>query len=85
MTTAWEIKAYSDGQEILKEVGPMGRFLFAVEERPGLGIDADTIRATLVAAPRLRQALELCVARDLSLKNNVMVMEALAAAGSDIA
>lgn len=55
---AWEIKRYSDGTEILKEVGPMGRFLFSVEERPGLGIDAAGIRSTMVAAPDMLAALK---------------------------
>lgn len=76
----WEIGSYSDGQEILKEVGPMGRFLFDINERPGLGIDAARIRATMVAAPELLMALELCVIRDPSLKANAMVMDAIAKA-----
>lgn len=56
MTQAWEIAAYTGGREVLREVGPMGRFLFDIEERPGLGIDAPRIRATMTSAPKLLKA-----------------------------
>lgn len=53
----WEIKRYDNCPEILKEAGPRGRFLFTIEERPGLGPEAARIRTTLTAAPDLLAAL----------------------------
>ena len=55
---AWEIKRYSDGTEVLKEIGPMGRLLFTIEERPGLGIDAMAIRSMFTASPVMLAALK---------------------------
>ncbi|RWP29507.1 hypothetical protein [Mesorhizobium sp.] len=58
MSKQWEIGQFSQGKEVLKEVGPMGRFLFGLTEYPGLGIDAEPIRATLTAAPEMLAALK---------------------------
>lgn len=53
-----EFSTYSDGTEVLKEAGPMGRFLFKVEEQPGLGCDAKAYRAMLCAAPEMLKVLK---------------------------
>lgn len=80
-TVRFEITSYSGGQEVLKEAGPMGRFIFGLTEYPGLRTDAGAYRALLTSAPEVLDALKLCVVRDPSLRANAMVMAALASAG----
>lgn len=62
LTKGWEIASYSGGKEILKETGPMGRFIFGLEEYPGLSIDAARFRAMMVAAPQMSEALKAACA-----------------------
>lgn len=64
----FEITSYSGGQEVLKEAGKMGRFVFGLTEYPGLGADADAYRALLTAAPEMREALTLARTALLSSK-----------------
>ncbi|RWO06332.1 MAG: hypothetical protein EOS07_22095 [Mesorhizobium sp.] len=61
MPKQWEIAQFGQGKEVLKEVGPMGRFIFGLTEYPGLGIDAEPIRATLAAAPEMLAALQTLI------------------------
>lgn len=77
----FEISTYSEGKEVLKEAGKMGRFVFGLTEYPGLGADAEAYRALLIAAPEMLEAMKLCLVRDPSLRHNVMFMETLAKAG----
>lgn len=53
----WEIESRGIKDEMLKEAGPNGRWLFRIQEMPGLGRDAVPIRRAIMAAPDLRNAL----------------------------
>jgi hypothetical protein len=52
---AWEIESRGIKDEMLKEPGPNGRWLFRIQEMPGLGRDAVPIRHTIMLAA-LKQA-----------------------------
>jgi hypothetical protein len=55
---AWEIESRGIKDEMLKEPGPNGRWLFRIQEMPGLGRDAVPIRHTIMAAPDMLAALK---------------------------
>lgn len=58
---AWEIESRGIKDEMLKEPGPNGRWLFRIQEMPGLGRDAVPIRHTIMAAPDMLAALKLAL------------------------
>lgn len=60
--------------------GRRSKHLLYVSEAPGLGDEAAANLALIKAAPELLEALQLCVIRDQSLKDNAMVMQAIAKA-----